>query len=538
MATDSRIWLVCLAVLWAVPAYAIEMTTPWQDNASFNITQSSTFRYQVKDFDSVAYDDEVFMLLNKLNLSMDASPIRLGVRLDSTYFAARPDCADLAGGTCPLVSEHGFERMFPEKLFVTWSGKKGEVTAGDFYTSWGQGLVLNLKKVDELGLDTTLRGGRVQFRHRGLAFEAIGGLTNIQNVELFRGSYEVLEDPNDVMAGAQTLLSLDNGVEVGVRALHTWFETPETLGHEETSTLAGGSLEIPNLGDYLAGYVEAAVLSFRDFNPDKTKARKTPGSALYGRMNGFFGPVSVLLEGKRYREFEFTTRNGTISRKSPVFYHLAPTLERFDQQVFNNTDTTGGRAKVELAVREWKTRFYLNGMWNVYATTIGEDPWGESGRYGVHVYGGVRQKFGRQTSVEASGGWREERGRVSEELYRKLWHVEGDFSFPVGQSQGLAIKSEFRNEVKGKKPFSRTLNTVTYSVQPGFSLSALLGYSSEKVETEPTHHAAGQVDLNISDWGTLRFFGGSVPGGIVCAGGTCVYVPSAVNYRTEIVARF
>ena len=79
---------------------------------------------------------------------------------------------------------------------------------------------------------------------------------------------------------------------------------------------------------------------------------------------------------------------------------------------------------------------------------------------------------------------------------------------------------------------------MTYSLQPGFSLSALLGYSTERIEEEPTHHAAGQVDLGIGDWGTVRLFGGSVPGGIVCAGGTCVYVPSAVNYRADVVARF
>ena len=40
-------------------------------------------------------------------------------------------------------------------MYLRWSGNQFSVTAG-FYTSWGQGLVLNLKKVDELGVDTTL----------------------------------------------------------------------------------------------------------------------------------------------------------------------------------------------------------------------------------------------------------------------------------------------------------------------------------------------------------------------------------------------
>lgn len=526
-----------MALLVTPVASAIELSTPWQENATLQFTQSASLRYQIKDFDSVDYDDGVFMWLNKLNITLDAAPIRAGLRVDSTWMVTDPSCKEEFGGECPIRSEHGFERHLPEKVFLTWSGRGWSATVGDFYTSWGQGLVLNLKKVDELGVDTTLRGGRIQGRHGGFSVEAIAGQTNIQNVELFRGSYEVLEDPKDTLVGLQSTLSLDNGVEVGVRGVQAYFETPETYLHEESQTVLGGSLELPTLTDYFAAYGEAAVSSLRDFNPDGGAVRLDRGTAIYGRVNGFFGPVSLLLEGKRYRRFEFITRDSSITLKTPVFYHLAPTLERFDQQVYNNTDTTGGRGKLDWAIRATKTRLFFNGMWNVYAPVVGGDPWGDDGRDALHVYGGVRQKFGRQASLEASGGWREERKREDDELYRKLWHVEADWSTPLTGSQGLAVKAEYRNEVKNT-PFSRGLGTVTYSVQPGFSLSALLGYSTERIEAEPTHHAAGQVDLGIGDWGTLRLFGGSVPGGIVCAGGTCVYVPSAVNYRADIVARF
>ena len=164
MKINFRLWcLLILLVVVPATAGAIGISTPWEENASVNVTQSATFRYQIKDFDGVKYDDDLMMWLNKLNVGFDAAPIRAGVRIDSSLMMTAADCAEEAGDSeCPIRSEYGFERILPEKAFLTWSGDGWSATAGDVYTSWGQGLVLNLKKVDELGVDTPLRGGRVK----------------------------------------------------------------------------------------------------------------------------------------------------------------------------------------------------------------------------------------------------------------------------------------------------------------------------------------------------------------------------------------
>ena len=97
----------------------------------------------------------------------------------------------------------------------------------------------------------------------------------------------------------------------------------------------------------------------------------------------------------------------------------------------------------------------------------------------------------------------------------------GELGMPLAGSQGLSFKQDFRNEVKNVA-FVRSLSTLTYSVQPAFSVSALIGYSTERVEVEPVHHAAGQVDVGLGNWGL------SSPVWWECArrncvcGGTCV----------------
>jgi len=50
--------------------------------------------------------------------------------------------------------------FWPEKVVLEYSGRSVEIKLGDFYISIGRGMVLSLRKLDELGIDTTLQGGR------------------------------------------------------------------------------------------------------------------------------------------------------------------------------------------------------------------------------------------------------------------------------------------------------------------------------------------------------------------------------------------
>ena len=86
-----------------------------------------------------------------------------------------------------------FERGLPESV-PALVRNQFSVTAGDFYTSWGQGLVLNLKTVDELGC-TPLSVVGIWFGLQDVLNGDPGGPDERAESRTFRGSYEVIEDP-------------------------------------------------------------------------------------------------------------------------------------------------------------------------------------------------------------------------------------------------------------------------------------------------------------------------------------------------------
>ena len=75
------------------------------------------------------------------------------------------------------------DAIYPAKLFLTYKNDGLEVTAGDAYVQFGRGLVLSMRKVDELGIDTTLFGGKVVVQKDPFAFTLIAGLANPARVD-------------------------------------------------------------------------------------------------------------------------------------------------------------------------------------------------------------------------------------------------------------------------------------------------------------------------------------------------------------------
>ncbi|NUN12383.1 MAG: hypothetical protein HUU55_01965 [Myxococcales bacterium] len=522
------------SVIWTERfAYAFDVHIPYVGDVGFDVTESFITRYLDTNFDFNEEDDGVLTLLNKLNVTVSRNPISAGVRVDTAVFLFDADCKSTAEQPCFFE-----DYVNIEKFFLRWNFDFGVVVGGDFYTSFGRGLVLSVRKVDELGLDTTVRGGRAQFRFGAFRTEIIGGITNIQNVEQI--SSRVLDDPHDALLGMENIIELGDGVEVGVRGVHMWFDAASLLGHDEMTTVAGGSISIPNLGGSTALYFESALLRHTDLDTLTNKRSTDNGAAIYGSLSGFFGALTTLVEAKHYRRFRFVTADARLAAAG-IFYNNAPTLERFDQTVPNNFDASGGRIRAEYFISDTHTRFYGNLM-TYYFSKNETDPYGDDGAMAIHAYAGLRQDFDGGYSAEISGGWRQERFTTDSRLLRKLWHLEGEFNIPLHGPHSLNIKAEHRSEVKQGVPdnisFVKGLVTTTYAFQPHLRVSTLYGYTTEFEFKNPIHHVAGQFDWDFYRGSTLRMFGGRVPGGIVCAGGTCVNVPPSSSYRAEVALRF
>jgi hypothetical protein len=263
------------------------------------------------------------------------------------------------------------------------------------------------------------------------------------------------------------------------------------------------------------------------------------GVAIYGSLSAFAGPFSVLLEGKHYRRFRFQTASPRLAAFG-IQYAEPPTLERYDQIVPNNTDVTGGRLRLEYVVRASGSRLFANALVYAYDNRE-EDPFLE-GNLAVHAYLGLRQDLGRGFFVEASGGWRQERELGSDDLVHKLWHAEADFNLPLGGPHNLEVRAKHETAVKRAVPlnisFVKGQASATWSLNPLLRVSGIYGYTTENEALEPVHNVAAEVSWDFARWGTLVAFGGRIPGGILCVGGTCRDLPAFSGYKLETILRF
>jgi hypothetical protein len=73
------------------------------------------------------------------------------------------------------------------KLWVGYTQPGVDVTAGDFYVQLGRGLVFSVRKIDELAIDTTVRGAKLAVGHEfgpiHLGATAFGGVMNPLRVD-------------------------------------------------------------------------------------------------------------------------------------------------------------------------------------------------------------------------------------------------------------------------------------------------------------------------------------------------------------------
>lgn len=104
--------------------------------------------------------------------------------LNNTYLDMALSVADrLSVGARLEYLDHplsGFEKDFAgwgvPYFYATLRCRNWELTAGDFYEQFGNGLLLRLYEERSLGIDNTLRGGRILYRPAvGLRLKALGG---------------------------------------------------------------------------------------------------------------------------------------------------------------------------------------------------------------------------------------------------------------------------------------------------------------------------------------------------------------------------
>ncbi|HEX3769478.1 MAG TPA: hypothetical protein VHV30_01380, partial [Polyangiaceae bacterium] len=375
--------------------------------------------------------------MNRLDAAIRQGRWSAGLRLDSAVYWRRPaDHTDPAPSveTPAAIASDGESRfrdsIYPAKLWATYSAPGVEVTAGDAYVQFGRGLTLSMRKIDELGIDTTVRGGKVQIERDPFAVTLVAGFANPARIDEASGRalFATAGDPSNPVFGSDRLVGADimagRGLPVtlSTHAVHfsrcapyhygaggaiesdvtqapgsaifgtcdsvdeaTWLSALGAAIPTQADrgiTMIGQSLEVPDIAGHLKLYLEAAAQSRTPFDGTPIEAiapdagRNDTGNAIYGTLSVDAGPVTTTLEVKSNRNF-YPVAAAVDTTRAPEFnvlaYSFVPPAETptiLDTEFgFFNACVNGGRLRADVQAGD---SLLLYGQ-GIFASTTSEN---------------------------------------------------------------------------------------------------------------------------------------------------------------------
>ncbi len=525
------------------------LVLPLMGETTFSLTNTTVLEYRRNPAESEG--GFAFVLTDKLDLAAQGEDVRVAARVDTFAPFRDAQCETDTHSLCSLE----YDLRVPERVSLLWEPGDFSVEVGDSYAVFGRGLALSLRKVDLLGIDTSVRGGHVQYEGGRVRLALLGGLANPQNLDPI--SLQVFDDPDDVIAGASAgvRLGANEELELGVHGTRVWFEENEASGVEVTGTVVGWRAGAPSLFDgRLALYAEANAM-VRE-GPLRCAEERCFGRAVYGSAQVNAGDLSVLLEWKDYSDYLLAPSNSTANEPWRV-YSDVPSLDRDTERFRGVHNSRGGAVQVAYAFPESPWSVAANGIFYGHEDEdLRFDPW--EGVLVTHGYAVLRRQNESVDqdelgwTLDLSGGYRRETHlraidflEVEEgDLDWRVVHFEVDATLGKGD-HSFELVAEHRMERRllfDYIDYVRGGVTLTWSYAGALSVSPILRWDTEKkslVEERSlgAFYAGGEVRWQFLEGSHVRVFGGQTPGGRLCSGGICRDVPPFEGVLGEVVLR-
>jgi hypothetical protein len=203
---------------WTGPARAVDLTDLDNKPVKLDVTETSIWAQHFQARTGEQEEDQGYASwLNRLNLALSWWRFTVGMRLDSSVYANRPadqphcpsfwPCLDatnqksISGIQVDNTSRYR-DAIYPAKLWASYNAPGLEITVGDSYVQFGRGLILSMRKIDELGLDTTIRGGKFEWQSDPFAFTFVAGFANPSRVDEATGRALFLPESPPLVQGA------------------------------------------------------------------------------------------------------------------------------------------------------------------------------------------------------------------------------------------------------------------------------------------------------------------------------------------------
>jgi len=403
------------AALVAGRAGAVEVPNVGGQSMLIDVTNTSIVDYHFNNRDDsklnvpTQVNDDYGEWLDRLNLQISWWRLRLGARFDSALFYHKLDRDAVAAlvsdqrhllGDDPRALDnytnlfyqelHSRYRraIYPSKLFVGYAQPGVDVTAGDFYVQLGRGLVFSVRKIDELAVDTTVRGVKVSADHDfgavRLAATLFGGQMNPLRVDETSGR-RLNGEASPLFFGFPTAGDFETyDAQVGRVVTVTQPGVPSYL----PDTAAGGRLEVGTKWFSVAGNAVAVLRRSHTLDnyqchrdgkdevvmgdtrvtgrcaslyPDFTAADPSKSHARVVNWSGSLNVPSIAKHGDLYLEVAGQQMgNGHVEHNPQTYEPTAPKPDLLGYAVYVNASISAGPVSISLEGKHYRNFFPLS----------------------------------------------------------------------------------------------------------------------------------------------------------------------------------
>ncbi len=445
----------------------------------------------------------------------------------------------------PSVPELGGRRQAGldafDKWYIEYASEGFSVRGGDFYRTWGRGLLFGTLESIDLGFDTGLEGLLVDGYSGGFEGAAFRGV-EIDTAGSFREategvwlSYRFSKDlvPLDQLRLGGMVERLDDGPRHPVI---------DRSGLEAEMEFGSASL--------FTAYISDKV----DFDDE---ARYFNG--LYSAVTYYGSGVSVLLDYKNYNLFTYNdpTQSIGLADQPPLLYPptVVPTTSMYlldrHPRLQGFKDDVGWQMEITGTMSEWSYLINLNQSskrkdGNTPIPTLEE----QYSPYQSFYFNVARDDYetyhfvlqgGAHQDVEfvptAAGGyseWRERAGIGS--IYE---YTFGDIYSISANGQLLLDKDKGQDHT-----FDDQYIALSFSRSPDISATVSIERSNDFAEEGGTKSGSYrywqslEITYNFLERHQLRLFGGQERGGLKCTGGVCRQVNPFDGVKVTLTSQF
>ena len=447
--------------LCAIDALAIDLPPVAGEDVTLDVTETSIVaqRFNARAGEN-ADDQGYFAWLNRLNGVLSWKKFTLGARIDSGLYALRPEDRSFSNPQDQQnAAVDGATRyrngLYLAKIYLTYKTPDTEITLGDNYAQFGRGLILSMRKVDELGIDTTLLGAKISATKSVFGVTVVGGLANPARIDEPTGRALFLPKDLGDQRGPQPIFGNDRiiGASVTVgrtlpvvlstnavfldrcapyryddatgRIVDSTFDRPIGTCEDDPVNRYLGSLpsnlgpvidsrhvfnasqtlEIPSMWGHGNFYIEGAVQKRELMNG---RDADTQGNAIYGALTNSGGPITNTLEFKSYRNYWPLAGSVNISRASAfanIAYSAPPTTEPvIADTMFNNFNVcvTGGHDRLDYRLTNSLLVYLTAGYW----VSLAEQPGAQCDSKGRNTADDKNVSSDRVMDVSVGAEWR------------------------------------------------------------------------------------------------------------------------------------